>query len=213
MKDLSHYRKDYSLSSIKKEDLPKDPLILFEKWFEQAERKKVNEPNAMTLSTIDPNGHPRSRVVLLKSYSFNGFLFFTNYNSIKGQSILKDNRVCLSFFWKPLQQQIIIQGTAEKTEKSVSERYFSNRPQLSKIAAMASRQSEKLISRKELNDRFSEIKRKYKNKEITCPDYWGGFLVRPTRIEFWQGRKNRMHDRIEYLFLKEGTWMLSHLSP
>ena len=213
MKDLSHYRMDYHLSSIKKENLPKSPLILFEKWFEEAEKKKVDEPNAMTLSTTDPEGHPRSRVVLLKGYSSDGFLFFTNYNSLKGQSISKDNRVCLSFFWKPLQQQIIIQGISKKTKRSISEKYFSSRPLLSKIAALASSQSKRIISRKELDLRFKQIEKENENKDIICPDHWGGFLVRPIGVEFWQGRENRMHDRIQYLLSEKATWTIYRLSP
>ncbi len=212
--DLSNYRKSYQKQALLESNCPKNPFDLFKEWFLNADASKlIEEPNAMTIASIGLDGLPKNRVVLLKKYTEEGFVFFTNYNSEKGKAMAKNDGVCLSFFWDHLEQQIIIKGKAEKLTEEASDRYFSSRPNGSKLGAWASEQSKVVLNRETLEKTLHELEKKYKNKEIPRPKYWGGYLVKPISIEFWQGRPNRMHDRILYTLQKDFSWKLERLSP
>ena len=213
-KDLSNYRKSYEKQELLESNCPKNPLDLFQKWFLNADSSdSVEETNAVTLSTIGKDGFPKSRVVLLKKYTQDGFVFYTNYNSEKGQAITKNNHICLSFFWPALEQQIIIKGKAEKQAENLSDDYFKSRPDGSKLGAWASNQSSVVNSREELDKQLKSYQQEFKSKEIERPPHWGGFLVKPVSIEFWQGRPNRMHDRILYTLLEDFSWKTERLEP
>ena len=213
-KDLSNYRKSYEKQELLESNCPKNPLDLFQKWFLHADSSdSIEETNAVTLSTIGKDGFPKSRVVLLKKYTQDGFVFYTNYNSEKGQAITENNHICLSFFWPALEQQIIIKGKAEKVTEDISDTYFESRPDGSKLGALASNQSEIISSRTALDENLSAFEKKFDGKEIPRPKHWGGYLVKPVSLEFWQGRPNRMHDRIRYTLQKDFSWKLERLSP
>jgi len=213
-KDLSNYRKVYKKKELSKKEVPENPIELFQKWFFEVEEFGGDtETNAMTISTIDANGTPQNRVVLLKKYTWEGFIFYTNYNSKKGKSIKQNPNVCLSFFWNNIERQVIIKGEAEKISKNLSDGYFESRPDGSKLGAWASNQSEVVPSRKFLDDRLTSFEKQFENKEITRPENWGGYIVKPTSIEFWQGRPNRMHDRIKYTLQKDFNWKIERLAP
>ncbi|AEH02499.1 pyridoxamine 5'-phosphate oxidase [Lacinutrix sp. 5H-3-7-4] len=213
-KDLSNYRKSYEKGELLLEDTPDNPLNLFEKWFKDIDTNFPDiEANAMTLSTLGLDGFPKNRVVLLKSYNEKGFVFFTNYNSDKGKAILNDSKVCISFFWAEAERQIIIKGNAKKVDKTISDNYFNSRPRGSRLGAVASNQSEPVQSRAILDSTLEVLKNKYNNKPIDRPDYWGGFIIEPIEIEFWQGRANRLHDRILYKQAKNQDWNKNRLAP
>ena len=213
-KDLSNHRKIYQKEELLESTCPENPIELFQKWFLSADKSEmVDEANAMTVSSIGLDGFPKSRVVLLKKYTWEGFIFYTNYNSEKGKAIEVNNHICLSFFWAGLEQQIIIKGKAEKLAKNLSDGYFKSRPDGSKLGAWASNQSEVVKSREELDKKLSSFEKKYQNVEIPRPEDWGGYLVKPVSIEFWQGRPNRMHDRICYTLRKKKFWKIERLSP
>tara|TARA_B110000008_G_scaffold273445_1_gene307722 strand:- start:13622 stop:14269 length:648 start_codon:yes stop_codon:yes gene_type:complete len=213
-KDLSNYRKSYEKQELLESNCPKNPLELFQKWFLNADvSDTVEETNAVSLSTIGKDGYPKSRIVLLKKYSQEGFIFYTNYNSEKGKAILENNQVCLSFFWPALEQQIIIKGKAEKLLENLSDGYFESRPTGSKLGAWASNQSKVVESREVLEKSLQKFEKKFKGKEISRPPHWGGFLVKPISIEFWQGRPNRMHDRILFSLNEDLSWQIERLEP
>jgi pyridoxamine 5'-phosphate oxidase len=214
MKDLSNYRKSYEKSELLETNIPEDPINLFHKWFyETEEQGNMDEVNAMTVSTVGLDGFPKSRVVLLKKFNEEGFIFYTNYNSEKGKAIANNPKVCLSFFWHAMERQVIIKGIAEKTLDSVSDGYFDSRPVGSKLGAIVSPQSEVIPSRDYLESNLKELEKVFEGKEISRPKNWGGFLVRPTEVEFWQGRPNRLHDRIRYCYQEDYTWKIDRLSP
>ena len=212
--DISNYRKSYLKGFLSKNEIFDNPLKLFNKWFDEISDTNLEiEINAMTLSTIDNDGFPRNRVVLLKYFSEEGFIFFTNYNSNKAKSILSNNKVSLSFFWEQMERQIIIKGRAFKTSDDVSENYFNSRPLGSKIGALVSaKQSSVIPSRSFLENKFEKIKKQFENSQISRPLNWGGFIVKPIEYEFWQGRENRLHDRIRYIN-KDSKWIIERLSP
>jgi pyridoxamine 5'-phosphate oxidase len=213
-KDLSDYRKSYEKKELLEANCPENPIELFQKWFLNADQTDtVDESNAMTLSTIGTDGFPKSRVVLLKKFTWEGFILYTNYSSEKGKAITNNNNVCLSFFWPSLEQQIIIKGKAEKIAENLSDGYFESRPDGSKLSAWASNQSSVVSSREELDQNLKSFENKYKNQEIPRPNHWGGFIVKPESIEFWQGRPNRMHDRIRYTLQKDFNWKMERLAP
>ena len=212
--DLSDYRKTYDKSELLEENCPENPIELFRDWFLQAnDSEMVDEANAMSISSIGLDGFPKTRVVLLKKYTHEGFIFYTNYNSEKGKAITANNKVCLSFFWAGLERQIIIKGSAEKVAENLSDGYFESRPDGSKLGAWASNQSEVVANKQVLTDNLSKLEKEFENKEIPRPKHWGGFIVKPVSIEFWQGRPNRMHDRIRYELQKDFNWKLERLAP
>ena len=197
--DLSNYRKNYQKSELSEEGISENPMELFQKWFFEVEEfGGDSEVNAVTVSTIGTDGFPKARVVLLKKFTWEGFVFFTNYLSEKGKAIALNPNVCLSFFWQGIERQIIIKGIAEKLSENLSDGYFDSRPDGSKLGAWASDQSEAVPSRNYLDERLASFEKQFENKEIPRPKHWGGILVKPISMEFWQGRPNRMHDRIRY---------------
>ncbi|WP_339657315.1 pyridoxamine 5'-phosphate oxidase [uncultured Maribacter sp.] len=213
-KDLSDYRKSYEKSALMEDSISDNPIQLFQTWFYEVEKSdSVDEPNAMTVSTLGLDGFPKSRVVLLKKYTYEGFIFYTNYNSEKGLAIAKNPKICISFFWPNLERQIIIKGTAEKLAKNLSDGYFESRPEGSKLGALVSDQSSVIESRTILENKLSQLEKDYRGKEIERPDNWGGYLVRPVSMEFWQGRPNRLHDRIRYTLTDDFDWKMERLAP
>jgi len=189
-------------------------MELFQKWYYEVEAADgLDETNAMSISTLGLDGFPKSRMVLLKKYTFEGFIFYSNYQSEKGKAIEADPRVCLSFFWPNLERQIIIKGKAEKIAQNLSDGYFESRPEGSKLGSIVSDQSTVIESREALESELKKLEEKYKGKEIERPDYWGGYLVRPVSMEFWQGRDNRLHDRIRYSLQADFDWKIERLAP
>jgi pyridoxamine 5'-phosphate oxidase len=211
--DLYSSRKSYEKGELSEESVDSNPLQQFRSWFYECQDSGgVDEVNAMTLSTIDVDGFPRGRVVLLKKYDEYGFYFYTNYQSEKGRSIELNNKVSLSFFWPNMERQIIIKGTAQKTSKFDSENYFQSRPKGSQIGALVSHQSSVIKNRAILENQLKKLEVEYENKDIPKPDNWGGYLVTPISFEFWQGRPNRLHDRIRYK-LQDYDWIIERLAP
>ena len=210
---LHDYRKLYQKHQLLEEEIPQDPFELFHYWLQEIEaNREVEEVNKMNLSTIGLDGFPATRVVLLKEYDAEGFVFYTNYESDKGKAIAKNPKVCLSFFWPASERQVIIKGLAEKTSVEDSEVYFQSRPKGSQLGAWASQQSSVIPSREYLQEKLNLLEEQYSGKEIPKPVYWGGYKVIPSQFEFWQGRPNRLHDRI--YFSKEGKeWKIDRLAP
>ena len=214
MKDLSHYRRSYTKSELLEHTIPDDPITLFKGWFHEAEDfGGTEEVNAMTVATIGSDGFPKSRVVLLKQFTYEGFIFFTNYDSEKGKAIQLNPNVCLSFFWHGLERQVIIKGVAEKTSENISDGYFESRPTGSKLGAIVSDQSQVIPSRTVLEEKLKDIESAFEGKEIPRPKNWGGVLIRPIMMEFWQGRPNRLHDRIRYQLQEDYSWKIERLAP
>ena len=212
--NLADLRKSYDKGSLDINEVNGNPISLFENWFKEAENlDSIEEPNAMSLSTIGKSGFPKTRVVLLKGFSEEGFIFFTNYESEKGQSILRNPKVGISFFWPSLERQIIINGYAEKLSSEKSDTYFNSRPRGSQLGALVSPQSSVIPNRKFLEDRLVVLTDKFKNIPIPRPDHWGGILVKPFQIEFWQGRPNRLHDRISCRLINNKSWKINRLAP
>lgn len=213
-RDLSDYRKSYKKSALLENTIPENPIELFQKWFYEVESSNgLDEPNAMTIATIGLDGYPKNRVVLLKKYTYEGFIFYTNYLSEKGKAMANDPRVSLSFFWHNLERQIIIKGKSEKIPENLSDGYFESRPRGSQLGALVSEQSEPIGSREELEHRLKSLETEMEGKELERPKHWGGYLVRPTSMEFWQGRPNRLHDRIRYVLQKDLNWKIERLQP
>ena len=212
--DLGNYRKSYEKGALLLKDTPENPMELFQKWFyEIDEHFPEDETNAMTLSTIGLDSYPKSRVVLLKKYTYEGFIFYTNYTSEKGKAITANPNVCLSFFWHAAERQIIIKGKAEKIAENLSDGYFESRPRGSQLGAIVSNQSDVVKDRSELEEKLNQLEKAYEGREIVRPNYWGGFIVKPVEIEFWQGRANRLHDRIRYKLDSEYNWIIERLAP
>ena len=212
MKEIQNLRVDYSGKILDIEKLDKNPINQFKLWFNDAKSNKIIEPNAMVLSTISKENTINSRTVLLKDIYKNGFVFYSNYNSRKGKDINNNNNVSAVFLWKKIERQIIIKGYISKISVEDSEKYFNSRPRKSRIAAWASKQSSKLKNSKDLIDSFNFYDKKFKEDKIPLPDFWGGYLIEPYSIEFWQGRSSRMHDRIIYKKIKK-KWDISKLYP
>ena len=213
MKPITDIRKDYSKSALDISTIGKDPIAQFEQWFEAAMASQVPEPNALTLSTVSPDGRPSGRIVLLKGVENGKFIFYTNYQSQKGKE-LEDNPACaLTFFWPELERQICINGIASRTDSSSSEKYFQSRPRESQVGAWASPQSAIISERKILEDRVKVIEEKFKGIEkLPKPHQWGGYEIDPVKIEFWQGRASRLHDRIVFTKV-DGAWQIHRLAP
>ena len=213
-KDLSNLRLVYSLGELLEKDLRENPLEQFQQWFLQAQQSDtVQEPNAMSVATIGLDGFPKTRVVLLKRFTDEGFILYTNYNSEKGKALLANPIICLSFFWPVLERQIIIKGTAEKLPTNLSDGYFQSRPRGSQLGSIVSQQSEVVPSREYLQEQLSSLEKEMEGKSLKRPAHWGGFLVRPISLEFWQGRPNRLHDRIRYTLEADYDWKIERLSP
>ena len=211
--NLADLRKSYEKGTLDIHHVMDNPMQLFQKWFFQAqEEETIDEANAMSLTTFGDDRYPRARVVLLKDFSEEGFVFFTNYKSEKGKSLFKHPKVGLSFYWPGLERQIIIKGRAEKLSEERSDKYFNSRPRGNQLGAHVSPQSEVIPDRKFLEDLNTTLENKFKNKVIPRPDHWGGILIRPIEIEFWQGRPNRLHDRI-CCYLDGIDWKAKRLAP
>ena len=213
-KQLDNLRKDYDLNELSKQKVDRNPFAQFEQWFSEALESIAWKPNAMTLATADAGGIPSARIVLLKGYSEAGFVFYTNYNSRKGQELLANPHAALLFYWKGLERQIRIEGKVIQMEAAQSEKYFQKRPKKSQIGAWASPQSTVIKGRNILLEKEAEYTTLYTDTEVLpCPPDWGGFIVQPTAFEFWQCRSNRLHDRIEYLQQADGQWHIQRLAP
>jgi pyridoxamine 5'-phosphate oxidase len=209
---IADIRKDYQLKSLSEFEVNDNPFSQFSSWWDEAVQSEIIEVNAMTLSTITKEGRPSSRIVLLKGFDAKGFVFFSNYNSNKGQQISSNSHVSLLFFWKELERQIRIDGGCSKVSAEESDAYFNSRPIGSRLGAWASPQSEKIQDREVLVERLASVTQEFGIENIPRPPHWGGYQVIPTRIEFWQGRSNRLHDRILYE-QHELSWQISRLAP
>ncbi len=213
-KDLRSYRKSYEKSALVEETAGMDPFQLFKRWFTELEDSgTVEELNTMTLVTLGVDGFPKGRVVLLKEFSDKGFVFYTNYKSEKGQAIAADPRVGISFFWPTMERQVIIKGKASKVDSSDSDAYFNSRPLGSRLGAIVSAQSKTIPSREDLENRLKELEETLPAEEVRRPEYWGGYRVIPESMEFWQGRPNRLHDRLLYTLEPGDNWCRVRLSP
>jgi len=210
---LVDLRKDYSLAGLNEADLARDPFRQFEKWFQEAEGAKLIEPNAMTLATATRHGVPSIRTVLLKGVDGRGFVFYTNYNSRKGREIEATSRAALLFPWIPLERQVIVEGAVTKVSREEAETYFHSRPLASQLSAWVSQQGSIISGRKLLEDSMKELEKKYAGAVVPLPPHWGGFRVAPESVEFWQGRRSRLHDRLRYRRGDDGGWIIERLAP
>ena len=210
--DISRIRRDYSLKDLSEASVHHDPLVQFTRWLDEALDAQVNEPTAMTLATAGTNGQPSARLVLLKDVTEKGLKFFTNFESKKGRQLNENPRAAIVFFWPELERQVRFEGITEKLPSWESDEYFYSRPAGSKAGARASRQSSKIASREVLENEMLKITSRFKNKNIPRPPYWGGYRLIPGVVEFWQGRPDRLHDRIEYE-TRDDKWTISRLAP
>lgn len=212
--EIENLRKEYTARTLEVEEAQKDPFQQFEEWFAEAVRAQLPEPNAMTLATVDAGGQPSARIVLLKGFDREGFVFYTNYHSRKGEEMQENPRVALVFLWLELQRQVRIEGSVERIDPEESTRYFQSRPRGSQIGAWASPQSTVIDRRDVLEQRYATLERQYEEAEVLPrPAHWGGYLVRPHRLEFWQGRVSRLHDRIQYRLVEGEKWVIERLAP
>jgi pyridoxamine 5'-phosphate oxidase len=210
---LADLRREYTLAGLRRAELDADPIAQFSKWLEQAIAAGLPEPTALTLATASQQGQPSTRIVLLKKLDEQGFTFFTNYESRKGRELAENPRVSLLAYWPQLERQVCLIGTAGKVDREQSAKYFKSRPSGSRLAAWASKQSEVISDRAALEKKLAAATAKYPGEEIPLPDYWGGYCVAPTEIEFWQGRPNRLHDRFMYRRHADASWLIERLSP
>jgi len=233
---IADIRRDYNLAGLRRSDLDADPIVQFRRWFEQAAGERSSgrlrgsliriyksllglgsaeriDVNAATVATVDAEGRPSARVVLLKGVDERGFIFFTNYDSRKGREIAGNPNVALVFYWPDQERQVCVAGQASKIPQAESEAYFKSRPRGSRLAAWASRQSEAIENREELEAHWRQLQAKYPGEDVPRPPNWGGFVIAPSRIEFWQGRPSRLHDRFRYLKQADGKWLIERLSP
>lgn len=212
MEDLGELRKDYGQETLSLDNVAREPVEQFRAWFNQAVERKVNEPNAMSLATTDSEGQPWQRIVLLKAYDQNGFVFFTNYDSRKGEQLAENPKASILFPWIQIERQVIVTGEVEKVSTVESMKYFASRPLGNRLGAWVSQQSSVVSSRSLLLNKFEEMKRKFKNGEVPLPSFWGGYRLKPSTFEFWLGGKDRIHDRIFYS-RKGSEWELCRLAP
>ncbi len=212
--NLGNHRRSYEKYEMRRENMAEHPMVQFQNWFNEidADKNTIFEANAMTLSTIGSDGFPKNRIVLLKNFTEKGFVFYTNYDSEKSRAILKNPNVCLSFFWSNWERQVIIKGLADKISTEISDEYFNSRPKESQWSAIVSPQSSVVPNREFLEKKLKNLMEESSRKEPVRPDFWGGFLVKPVSIEFWQGRKNRLHDRFRYTS-NNSTWEIERLAP
>ena len=210
---IASIRKVYKLQSLLEKDVDANPVLQFEKWWQQAVESKIDEVNALTLSTSSPSGVPSSRIVLLKGIQEEGFTFFTNYDSLKGKEIEQNPQVALLFFWKEMERQIRIEGIAKKISTEESDEYFHSRPRESRLGAWSSPQSTVINNREVLQENLLKYEKEFANKEVPRPINWGGYNVQPRLMEFWQGRPGRLHDRIQYSKDQQNNWQIKRLAP
>jgi pyridoxamine 5'-phosphate oxidase len=213
MSQIAEIRKEYRLHRLSETEVSENPIEQFEHWWQDAIKSELLEVNAMTLATASSDGLPSARIVLLKGFHETGFQFYTNYESFKGKQLLENPRACLVFFWKELERQVRITGLVEKLSKGNSDDYFKSRPPGSRIGAWASPQSEVIESSEWLAKQANQYEMKFSENEIPRPPHWGGYLVKPVTIEFWQGRPNRLHDRLQYTLQENGGWLIERLAP
>jgi pyridoxamine 5'-phosphate oxidase len=210
---LADLRKDYSLAGLTEKEVARDPFRQFEKWFQEAEAAKIPEPNAMTLATATRDGRPSARTILLKGLDGRGFVFYSNYESRKGRELDGNPRATLLFPWIALERQVIVEGVVAKVAREESEAYFHSRPRMSQLAAWASQQSSIISSRAVLEDSLKALDKKYAGQEVPLPPQWGGWRLTPETVEFWQGRRSRLHDRLRFRREKDGSWLVERLAP
>jgi pyridoxamine 5'-phosphate oxidase len=210
---IADIRKNYSQKTLSENDVDIDPVKQFDRWWKEAVASEIDEVNAMTLATASADGFPSARIVLLKDLSVDGFSFFTNYNSFKGQQLSENPKACLVFFWKELERQVRITGLIEKLSEDKSNEYFQSRPEGSRIGAIASPQSQVIPGRIWLDEHYQKLEQELKNATMQRPAHWGGYLLKPVIIEFWQGRPSRLHDRIQYTLEENGSWKIERLAP
>ena len=209
---LAALRLDYSMKGLRRADLAPDPIHQFQHWLHDAHDQALLEPNGMILATVDESGQPWTRTVLLKICDERGFTFFTNYEGAKARHIAANGRAALTFWWGPLERQVNVTGTVQKTSREESETYFRSRPIASQLGAWASQQSTRIADREQLEKQFETVREKYGEENIPLPPHWGGYIVRPDTVEFWQGRRSRLHDRFRYTRAADG-WQVERLSP
>ncbi|HEV8287024.1 MAG TPA: pyridoxamine 5'-phosphate oxidase [Chitinophagaceae bacterium] len=210
---IAEIREEYSRKTLIESEVESNPIKQFNIWWQDALEAKIVEVNAMTVATASADGMPSARTMLLKGFSEEGFVFFTNYNSYKGQQITENPKACLVFFWKELERQVRITGLIEKTDTEESDAYFQSRPKASQVGAIASPQSQVIESRQWLDARYKKLSEELEQTTIQRPTHWGGFIVKPVIMEFWQGRPSRLHDRIQYTILADGSWKIERLAP
>ncbi len=214
MENLQDKRKIYDKSELLEDQIKKEPIEQFRDWYHEAEQEPhISEANAMAVSTLESDGCPRTRMVLLKAYTWEGFIFYTNYDSRKGQALAENPKACLHFFWPGLERQVIIKAHLEKIPGNLSDGYFASRPKGSQLGAVVSPQSQVIPNRQFLEEKLKNLEKKYENKEVDRPENWGGYIAKPYEIEFWQGRPNRLHDRILYSLNENFSWHISRLAP
>ncbi|SIT26100.1 pyridoxamine 5'-phosphate oxidase [Chryseobacterium gambrini] len=214
MENLHDKRKVYEKSQLIESEIKQNPIEQFRDWFlEASENPNISEANAMAVSTVEEDGCPRTRMVLLKAYTYEGFIFYTNYDSRKGKSIERTHKACLHFFWPNLEKQIIIKADLERIAENLSDGYFHSRPKGSQLGAVVSPQSHEIPNREFLEKKLKELEEKYENTEVPRPENWGGYIAKPYEIEFWQGRPNRLHDRIVYELVDGLDWKIARLAP
>lgn len=213
MNKVADLRKEYTLQGLNETDLDPNPFKQFQTWFDQALEAQLPEPNAMTLATVTQDGKPSARIVLLKHFDERGFIFYTNYKSQKGQALDQSPWAALVFWWAELERQVRMEGYTQKVLDQESDAYFQSRPWGSQLGAWVSNQSQVVPSRDVLEDRLQALKAEYQDQHVPRPSHWGGYRLSPTLIEFWQGRPNRLHDRLRYYRLDDGNWLIERLSP
>jgi pyridoxamine 5'-phosphate oxidase len=206
-------RREYALETLTEQEVDKSPFLQFKGWFEEALKADIEEPNAMNIATVSSSGIPSSRIVLMRGFDENGIVFYNNYNSKKSNDIKGNPNVSLHFFWQPLQRQVRIQGTAVLQTAEESDAYFLSRPRESQLGAWASAQSDRIISREELDASYKKFEDEFKTKELKRPAFWGGWVIKPNYFEFWQGRVSRLHDRICYQKEETGAWSIFRVAP
>ena len=210
---IADLRKEYSTQILLEKDVASDPIRQFSLWWNQAIESQIVEANAMTLATASIDGVPSARIVLLKSFDEKGFIFFTNYNSFKGMQLQENPKACLVFFWKELERQVRILGLVNRITDEENNSYFGSRPIGSRIGAWTSPQSQVIVNRTWLDNRYLQVAEQFREKNIERPGFWGGYIVKPVVIEFWQGRPSRLHDRIQYSLEENGSWKIERLAP
>ena len=210
---ISHLRYEYSRHTLTENEAAPDPIKQFDKWWQEVISAEVYEANAMTLATAGSDGLPSARIVLLKEYRAEGFVFYTNYKSFKGIQLAENPKACLLFFWKELERQVRITGVVSMVSEEESDAYFYSRPLPSQVGALASPQSQVLQSREWLDENYTQLLKQSESEPVKRPEYWGGYIVKPAIVEFWQGRPSRLHDRLQYSLTNEGQWQIDRLAP